>query len=73
MLFLNFFAIFLEFSITRWIGTKQNDNIYFLFSWPVPTYSGFKGRYTGIFEFFEFFCNFFVILNYASGRDGTKL
>ena len=28
--FLNFFAIFLEFSITRRVGTKQNDNFYFL-------------------------------------------
>ena len=26
---MNFFTIFLEFSITRWVGTKQNDNIYF--------------------------------------------
>ena len=28
--FLNFFAIFLEFSITRRAGTKRNDNFYFL-------------------------------------------
>ena len=27
--FLNFFAIFLEFSITRRVGTKRNDNFYF--------------------------------------------
>ena len=25
---LNFFAIFLEFSITLWVGTKRNDNFY---------------------------------------------
>ena len=25
-----FLLFFLEFSITRWVGTKQNDNIYFL-------------------------------------------
>ena len=28
--FLNFFAIFLEFSMTLWVGTKRNDNFYFL-------------------------------------------
>ena len=28
--FLNFFVIFLEFSITHRVGTKQNDNFYFL-------------------------------------------
>ena len=27
--FLNFFAIFYEFSITRRVGTKRNDNFYF--------------------------------------------
>ena len=27
---LNFVAIFLEFSITRRVGTKRNDNFYFL-------------------------------------------
>ena len=30
--FLNFFAIFLEFSITIWVGTKRNDNFYYLSS-----------------------------------------
>ena len=30
--FLNFFAIFSEFSIALWVGTKRNDNFYFLFS-----------------------------------------
>ena len=29
---LNFFVIFLEFSITLWVGTKRNDNFYFLSS-----------------------------------------
>ena len=28
--FLNLFAIFLEFSVTRRVGTKRNDNFYFL-------------------------------------------
>ena len=30
--FLNFFAIFFEFSITLLVGTKRNDNFYFLSS-----------------------------------------
>ena len=30
LIFLNFFAFFLEFSITRWVGTKLNEKIYFL-------------------------------------------
>ena len=30
LIFLNLFALFLEFSITRWVGTEQNDNFYFL-------------------------------------------
>ena len=29
--FLNFFAIFLEFSITRCVGAERTDNFYFLF------------------------------------------
>ena len=33
--FLNFFPIFLQFSITRRVGTKRNDNFYF------PTFSAF--------------------------------
>ena len=28
---MNIFAIFLEFSFTRWVGTKRNDNFYFLY------------------------------------------
>ena len=33
IIFFYFLAIFLEFSITRWVETKQNDNIYFLSFW----------------------------------------
>ena len=29
--FLKFFPIFLEYSITRWVRTKWNDNFYFLY------------------------------------------
>ena len=39
---LYFFAIFLEFSITRRVGTKRNDNFYFLSFSSFPTYFGKK-------------------------------
>ena len=39
---LNFFVIFLEFSITRRVGTERNDNFYFSLSHLFPTYFGLK-------------------------------
>ena len=44
MVFLNFFAIFLELSTTRQVGTERNETIIFIFSLslPFPTYFGFK-------------------------------
>ena len=42
--FFNFFAISLEFSISRRVGTERNDNFYFLsFSRPFPTCFGLIG------------------------------
>jgi len=35
----NFFAIFLEFSIARRVGTKRNDNFYF------PSFSAFSNLF----------------------------
>ena len=53
MVFLNFFATFLEFSVTRRVGTEQNDNIYFLpFCRPPSTYGGLKWSHNGSFKFF---------------------
>ena len=49
--FLNFFAILLEFSITRRVGTERNGPIIFIFSLsrPFPTYFGLKWSHNGIF------------------------
>ena len=44
MVFLNFFAIFLELSTTRQVGTERNETIIFIFSlpWHFPKYFGMK-------------------------------
>ena len=55
--FLNFFAIFLEFSIPGLVGTHQND-FFFLLSRPFPTYICLKSCQSGGFLFFELFCYF---------------
>ena len=49
--FLNFFAIFLEFYITRRVGTKQNETTIFIFSLSLrfPTYFVLKRSRNGIF------------------------
>ena len=64
MNFLNFFVFFLEFSITRWVGTKRNDNFYFLY------FSAFSNLfwlemkpqwyYLIFWLFFVFFFEFFI-------------
>ena len=61
-IFLNFFTIFLEFSITSRVGTPRNDFLcFFIFSLsrPFPTYFGLKSCQNVGFKFFEFFCYFF--------------
>ena len=64
--------ICLEFSITRRIWTKWNNNFYFL-SHPSPTYFGLKRIHNSISIFLEFFCYFFfLIFSYASGRNETE-
>ena len=61
--FFNFFAIFLEFSVMRLVGTERNETIIFIFflSHPPSTYGGVKWSHNSIFflNFFEFFCYFF--------------
>ena len=47
--FLNVFAIFLEFSILRRVGTKRNDTIYVHSFSALPTYFGLKRGHNGIF------------------------
>ena len=73
--FLNFFAVFLEFSITRRVRTKQNDNFYFL------SFSSFSNLfwlemkpqwYFIIFWIFLlFFWNF--LLRVVQERNGTTI
>ena len=61
-IFLNFFLIFMEFSITHRVGMKRNDNFYF----------GLKWSNNGIFLIFLIFWLFFGIFLYALGRNGTE-
>ena len=74
--FFIFFHIFLLFfwNFLLRVGLEWNRTAIFTFflSRTFPTNSGFKWSHTGIFYFFEFFCNFFAILNYSSGRNETK-
>ena len=49
---LNFFFIFLEFCITCRVGTKRNDNFYFLSLSVFSTYFGFISSNKGIFLIF---------------------
>ena len=71
--FPNFIAIFLEFSVSRLVGTERNGTIIFIFSHsrPFQTYFGLKGPqwYFLIFSIFLLF--FFLIFYYASWRNGT--
>ena len=48
---LNFFPIFLEFSIVRQVGTERNETIIFpfLLSHPPSTYGGLKWSHYGIY------------------------
>ena len=73
--FLNFFAIFLEFSITRQVRTGRNETIIFIFSLshPLSTNFGLKWcRNYIFFLFLEFYCYFFGIFHNASARNETK-
>ena len=72
--FLNFFPIFFELSLIRWIETKRNETIIFIFSLfqRFPIRFGLKYGHNGIFQFLEFFCYFFGIFYYASIWNGTE-
>ena len=73
IIFFIFLLVFLEFSITRRVGTKRNCNFYFLHS------SAFSNLFwLGInpqwyfFDFLIFFFSFFGIFYYLSGKNGTE-
>ena len=58
---MNFFVIWLEFSITHWVGTKRNDNLYFcLFLGHFQPIFAWKEATIVYFKFFEFFLQFFM-------------
>ena len=53
--FFNFFAIFLEFSITRRVGTERKDNFYFLSFTAFSDLFCLKCSHNGIFLIFLLF------------------
>ena len=69
---LNFFAIFFEFSISRWVGTKRNDNFFFFSFLAFSNLFCLGMRPQWYILIFQFFCFCFWIFNYASGRNGTE-
>ena len=71
-----YFLIFLIFWIFYWnfllcVGRERNGRITFIFwlSYPFPTYFGLKWILNDILSFLQFFCYFFLIFYYASGRN----
>ena len=70
--FFKFFPIFWNFQLR--FRLERNRTIIFIFSLsrPFPTYFCLKTSYNGIFLYFEFFCYFFRIWYYASGRNRTE-
>ena len=70
--FLKFFAIFLKFSITGWVGMKRNDNFYYLLlSLSQPILAWNESVFV-FFNFLEFACCFFGIFYCGSGRNETE-
>ena len=66
--FLNFFAIFLKFSITSWVGIDRNDNFFFLsLSRTFPTCFGLNISNNGVFNFF--FLLFFSNSLFRVGKE----
>ena len=56
LIFFTFFATFLEFYITRWVGTKRNYNFYFL------SFSAFSNLFWPEMKPPRYFFNFLAIL-----------
>ena len=69
--FLNFFAFVFEFSITRRVGTKRNDDYYFLhFLFFIKPILAWKEYITVFFIFLNFFV---IFLEFSvTRRVGTK-
>ena len=74
IVFLNFFAFVLEFSVTRRVGTKLNDNFYFI---SFPSFSNlflaWNEAVMVFFNFLNFFKFFSIFLEFPiSRRVGTE-
>ena len=71
--FLDFFAIFLEFSIAGRVGTKWNDNFYFLSFTVFSDLFWLENEAVMVFfNFLNFFCYFFGIFYYGSCWNETE-
>ena len=72
MVFFFFFSLFLEFCISRRVGTERNGNTIFIFalSRPFPTFFDLKRSHNGYFYFLNFFTIFFELS--LMPRVGTK-
>ena len=64
----------MEFSYTRLVGKKQNDNFYFPYLSSFSDLFWLEMNHNHIFLFFIFwiFYYFYGIFYYASGRNGTE-
>ena len=67
--FLNFFAIFLEFSITVRVRTKRINSFFFLFFSVFSKLLWLEKKPKTNFWIFWIFLLFFWIFNYVSGKD----
>ena len=67
-----YFLIFLEFSSTRLVGTKQNDNFYFLYFSSFSDLFWLEMNHNRISFIFWIFYYFYGIFYYASGWNETK-
>ena len=71
---LNFFAIFLKFSLARQFGPKRNDNFYFLFLslfQPILAWNDATMVFFDFFEFSSLFWNF--LLRVRSEGNGKTI
>ena len=73
LIFFNFFANFLEFSITRQVRLGRNETIIFIFSLshPLSTDFGLKWSHNDIFFYFLNFVAIFLEFS-ITGQEGTK-
>ena len=73
MLFLNFFEFFCYFfAIFNYVLDRNETERQYLFSFFLGLFQPILALNDAILAFFNFL-NFFAILNYVSGKEGTKL